>query len=52
MTDQQRKQRERGERRTAYFAFLDQRIPELMATGHPGRRAREQADREWAEGQK
>jgi hypothetical protein len=37
-----------GDRRRAYFAHLDARIPELHKSGFPGRLARHEADREWA----
>ena len=33
----------------AYLAFLDDRVPKLMAEGYKGRTARRQADKEWAE---
>jgi hypothetical protein len=32
-----------------YLAFLDDRVPKLMAEGYKGRSARRQADREWTE---
>lgn len=32
-----------------YLAFLDERMPKLMAEGYKGRTARRQADKEWAE---
>lgn len=42
--------KEIAERRRQRFAFLDRRIPELHRSGNfPGRLARTQADREWAE---
>lgn len=37
-----------AEKRRKYFAFLDQRIPELHKSGVKGRDARTQADAEWA----
>jgi hypothetical protein len=48
VNDADRKVRDRGIQRAAYFAHLDERIPELHRSGYPGRLARLQADREWA----
>jgi hypothetical protein len=47
-SDADKKGLEARARRKAYLAFLNWRIPELMAKGHLGRQARHQADYEWA----
>ena len=48
MTSAEQKGKAKRQQIEDYLAFLDERMPKLMAEGYKGRSARHEADRQWA----